>query len=263
MVSTWQEKVGVSDGHPFIIEAGVSLGGKDVNKPGVYVYRFANRIPLLFEKGSDVATVTATRRIKWSQYKISHTAHKIGVFISIVSTKVPYKGTSKEYIGDDVLEIRDAVQKAIMQCCSQLKVKLAKQKLVRDAQQRKKRLHQYIPNVSRALHEILEDMVERQAKKQKVGDETNQAEVDSMLERVKQKEVSESILTQRLTNHVEQIDVEQALQHVAAVGLDKAAKEPMHIVPLGSDPIKADKAIQLHAPTFSFELMRSVAHGWN
>ena len=79
----------MSDGHPFIIEAGVSLGGKDVAKPGVYVYRFANRIPLLFEKGSDVATVTATRRIKWSLYKINHSAHKIGVFISIVSTARP------------------------------------------------------------------------------------------------------------------------------------------------------------------------------
>ena len=36
-------------------QAGVSLGGHD-SKPGITVYRFANRIPLLFEGGGDVAT---------------------------------------------------------------------------------------------------------------------------------------------------------------------------------------------------------------
>jgi DNA topoisomerase VI subunit B len=35
---------------------------------------------------------------------------KIGVFVSIVSTKIPFKGTGKEYIGDDITEISSAVQ---------------------------------------------------------------------------------------------------------------------------------------------------------
>ena len=38
----------VLEGHPFIVEAAVSLGGRDI-RPGINVYRFANRIPLLFE----------------------------------------------------------------------------------------------------------------------------------------------------------------------------------------------------------------------
>lgn len=36
------------EGHSFIVEAAVSLGGREL-KPGLNVYRFANRIPLLFE----------------------------------------------------------------------------------------------------------------------------------------------------------------------------------------------------------------------
>lgn len=40
--------VRVFEGHAFVVEAGVSLGGRDI-KPGINVYRFANRIPLLFE----------------------------------------------------------------------------------------------------------------------------------------------------------------------------------------------------------------------
>ena len=32
----------------------------------------------------------------------------VGIFVSIVSTKIPFKGTSKEYIGDDNTEIAEA-----------------------------------------------------------------------------------------------------------------------------------------------------------
>lgn len=35
---------------------------------------------------------------------------KVGVFVSIVSTKIPFKGTGKEYIGDDISEIASAVK---------------------------------------------------------------------------------------------------------------------------------------------------------
>ncbi len=66
----------VFEGHAFIIEAAVSLGGKDV-KAGINVYRFANRIPLLFEGGSDVITKTALKRISWSTYKINQNTDKV------------------------------------------------------------------------------------------------------------------------------------------------------------------------------------------
>ena len=36
------------EGHAFIVEAAVSVGGRDM-KQGINVHRFANRIPLLFE----------------------------------------------------------------------------------------------------------------------------------------------------------------------------------------------------------------------
>lgn len=38
----------VLEGHSFIVEAAVSVGGRDIRQ-GINVYRFANRIPLLFE----------------------------------------------------------------------------------------------------------------------------------------------------------------------------------------------------------------------
>jgi len=48
MVATHQGSVGVHAGHAFIVEAAVSVGGRNI-KPGLNIFRFANRIPLLFE----------------------------------------------------------------------------------------------------------------------------------------------------------------------------------------------------------------------
>lgn len=88
----------IFEGHAFIVETAVSIGGRNI-KAGLNIHRFANRIPLLFEGGSDVVTRTATKRINWGTYKINHTQDKVGVFTSIVSTKIPFKGAGKEYIG--------------------------------------------------------------------------------------------------------------------------------------------------------------------
>ena len=46
-----------------MVEAAVSVGGARA-KPGVQVFRFANRIPLLFEGGADVVSIVAHRKIK-------------------------------------------------------------------------------------------------------------------------------------------------------------------------------------------------------
>ena len=90
-IATATEPVRAVDGHAFVVEAGVSIGGgasgagtdtvgtssgqqssgarecgdaEGNTEGGVAVFRFANRIPLLFEGGGDVVTRTALRRIK-------------------------------------------------------------------------------------------------------------------------------------------------------------------------------------------------------
>ena len=143
-----------------MVEAAVSLGGKEA-KDGLNVVRFANRIPLLFEGGADVSTRVATKKINWSSYKIDQKRDRIGVFVSIVSTKIPYKGTGKEYIGDDITEISVSVKKALQQCCQQLRVHLLKRNALRDQRDRRSKLIKYIPDVSRSLYALLDGMRER------------------------------------------------------------------------------------------------------
>ncbi len=67
MVATFSSDPHVFEGHAFVLEAGVALGGRNL-KPGVHVHRFANRIPLLFESGSDIVTQVAMKEIKWGAY---------------------------------------------------------------------------------------------------------------------------------------------------------------------------------------------------
>ncbi|KAK4534499.1 hypothetical protein CDCA_CDCA02G0524 [Cyanidium caldarium] len=215
MVATFAEPVGVFEGHPFIVEVGVSLGGVNV-KTGLNVYRFANRIPLLFEGGNDVVTKTAHRLIPWNNYKISATADKVGVFCSIVSTKCPFKGTGKEYIGADAEPIQKAVRHAIMQCCQQLRIKLLRHVAMRDRYERKRRLAKYAPNVSRAIYQVLQLMAD--ASRQAPEDAAGGAPETQLLQQVRTGMVTEQVLQHRLLRHVEETDQDDAVQRAASGG---------------------------------------------
>eukprot|EP01137_Pigoraptor_chileana_P015407 Opistho-2@71290 len=251
MVATFQEPTRVFEGHPFIVEAAVSLGGKTV-KPGLNVYRYANRIPLLFEAGGDVVTRTVLKKINWTVYKIKPNVDKLGVFVSLVSTKIPFKGTGKEYIGDDVEEIGAAVKHAIQQCCLQLKVKLMRQAALRDRQERKQNLTKYIPNVSKAVFEVLakiaaaKDDDDRPQERMRYDQgllrvslfATDNPTVDiiperELLRKVTIGEVTQNVLHKKLVEHVDQTDIEQAFEYVASNNAHQQQKlDDAHLLPL-------------------------------
>lgn len=246
MVATYSGSAQVFEGHPFIVEAGLSLGGKDV-KQGLNVFRFANRIPLLFEQGADVVTRTAAKRINWSSYKINQTQDKIGVFVSIVSTKIPFKGTGKEYIADDISEIASAVKTAIQQCCIQLKAKIVKRIQAREQQERKRSLNKYIPNATGAIYEILKEMSRSHATKRRRY-EGKDAE---LLKQVSTHLVTGETLREKLAQHVEQVDYEMALEYATQAGVSEEPREDIYI-----HPLKAEyEYTQLFSPVFVFRLV--------
>ena len=154
-VATACSNVSAHEGHAFIVEAAVSVGGSREEEEGLRVYRFANRIPLLFEGGADVATIVAKKRVRWGNYKIDVKKERVGVFVSLVSTKIPFKGTSKEYVGEDAAEIHDAIRDCLMVCGQQLKAQLAKRDLHKRDRDRRKNLLRYVPDVANALSGVL------------------------------------------------------------------------------------------------------------
>ncbi|CAN6558957.1 unnamed protein product [Malus baccata var. baccata] len=243
MVATYSGSARVFEGHPFIVEAGVSVGGKDV-KQGLNIFRFANRIPLLFEQGADVVTRTALKRINWSSYKINQTQDKIGVFVSIVSTKIPFKGTGKEYIGDDITEIASAVK-----CCIQLKTKIVKKMQAREQQERKRSLSKYLDNACTVFYDVWKEIKAQNSEQSHAAKKQR----DEMYKEISNQTVTKAILKEKLLQHVEQVDYEMALEYATQSGV---SEEPREAIFLQSLEAAEDSFIDLHSPTFVFRLFR-------
>ena len=206
-------------GHPLIVEACVSLGGRDV-KPGFNVFRFANRIPLLFEGGADVAT-RCVQRLNWTTYKIDKNNDKIGVFVSIVSTKIPFKGTSKEYIGDENAEIAEAVDKAIKQCAAQLRGKIVRAQALKDRRARKKALTKYVPDCCNAIFTMIASAADADTLPHERARNYDEKEMlwpvdveweEEATQKARTREITAEILQKRLEECVEKIDNEEALE---------------------------------------------------
>ena len=255
-LATARDKPSAYEGHPFLVEAAVCLGGKTA-KEGISVVRFANRIPLLFEGGADVSTRTALTKIKWSSYKMDHKRDKIGVFVSIVSTKIPYKGTGKEYIGDDITAISVSVKKALQNCCQQLKAHLTKRNALRDQQTRKSRLAKYIPDVTRSLFGLLEQMSKRAQENADINPSPRKrSKQDTSWDETKVQQISGQIESGELSADVIQKSLEEAVnssnmltEEEQSEKARKNARVPLYLNPLFSMD-NADHDIE--HPLFSF-----------
>merc|ERR1719464_48531 len=76
----------------------------------------------------------------------------------MVSTKIPFKGTSKEYIGDDNGVLNETIRVAIEDCAKQLKRKIARQNLMKERMDRQLSLTKHIPDVCWSMHRLLKTM---------------------------------------------------------------------------------------------------------
>lgn len=106
-------------GFPFIVEAAIAYGGAIPPSEDIQVYRFANKIPLLYDEKADVVWKVISERINWSNYNVQKGA-PIAVITHICSLKVPYKSVGKEAIADRP-EIERELTIALRECARELK----------------------------------------------------------------------------------------------------------------------------------------------
>ena len=92
-----QRPASAYSGFPFIIEMGIAYGG-DIKSGGPHVYRYANRIPLLYDEGSDVV-LKVVNDTDWGRYKVKGDPPFI-IVSHICSTRIPYKTAGKENVAD-------------------------------------------------------------------------------------------------------------------------------------------------------------------
>jgi len=99
-VSAETRRPSAYSGHPFIVEVAIAYGGRIAAGPRIALYRFANRIPLLYDESADVSWKVINEGMNWRRYGVSLESNPVAVFVHICSTKVPYKTVGKEYIAD-------------------------------------------------------------------------------------------------------------------------------------------------------------------
>ncbi len=138
-------------GFPFLVEVGVAYGGK-VLQPGVKLFRFANRIPLLYDESSDVSFEVLNEEVDWHRYHVPPDA-PVGVISHICSTRIPYKTVGKEYIADRP-EIQREIRNAAREALRRLGIFLSRKGSM-EAVQRKMNIYgKYLPLIAQFSTEL-------------------------------------------------------------------------------------------------------------
>lgn len=159
----------IINNRPTIVECGLAYGG---NLSYFKLYRFANKIPLLYDEGSDVAREVISE-VELNKMGVSKKQVKeqfsgldsrsdraidllpIHIFFHICSTKIPYKTAGKESIASE-----GELKKYMKACLSDLYRKVSKQirreMHLKDAENRLKLYKYYIPLIVNAISESID-----------------------------------------------------------------------------------------------------------
>ena len=148
----------VSSGDPFIVEAGIAYGG-DLEADGtIDVLRFANRVPLVYQRGA-CATTDVVKSIGWRNYGLdqpggSGLPNGPGVvMVHVASTNVPFTSESKDAVAN-VPEIEDEIELAIREAARELKSYLNKRRSMQKRREKQSVLGTILPEMAKKVAEV-------------------------------------------------------------------------------------------------------------
>jgi DNA topoisomerase-6 subunit B len=144
-VSVHQRKPATYAGHPFIVETGIAYGGEIPARGNFMVYRFANRIPLLYDEANDVS-LRVIQAMNWRRYRVTPEM-PVAIFVHICSTKVPYKTVGKEFIADRP-EVRREIANGLREVARQIQLFLSKREHVDKERKRLGVFSKYLPRIA-------------------------------------------------------------------------------------------------------------------
>ena len=145
-----QRSASAYSGFPFVVEMGIAYGG-EISTRGIKVYRFANRIPLLYDEGSDVV-LKVINDIDWSRYKAKGDPPLV-IVSHICSTRIPYKTAGKENVADRP-EIERELKLAIQFMARKLSVFMNKRGQAEAAKKRANLYAKYVPLIAQFCTEL-------------------------------------------------------------------------------------------------------------
>lgn len=158
-------KPAVYRGNPFIVEAGLAFGCRDMKdkedddkEPLMRLVRFANRVPLLYQQ-SGCATCKAVLETNWRNYGLSQSRGALPsgpllLMVHVASVWVPFTSESKEAVAH-YPEIIKELKLAIQECGRKLGLHVRKQRRIKDEMVKRSYIETYLPHICQALKDIL------------------------------------------------------------------------------------------------------------
>ena len=169
VLTAYTSRIGIINNRPTIIETGLAYGG-DISS--FKLYRFANKIPLLYDEGSDVAREVVseveinkmgiTKKQAKEQFSTNKDSKReriievlpIHIFFHICSTKIPYKTAGKESIASEG-ELKSYMKSCLSELYRKLSIQIRKELKIKEAENKMKLYKHYLPFIVEAITESL------------------------------------------------------------------------------------------------------------
>ncbi len=156
-IATVTREPKVYRGNPFQVEVGLAYGGNRPMDRTIDLYRMANRVPLLFQRGACGVTEAVTST-PWRNYEVQQSKGALPVapmvlLVHIASVWVPFTSESKEAIAH-YPEIIGEIRLALQECGRKLAAYLRKKKRAGYEAHRRNMFELYIEEISTALNHL-------------------------------------------------------------------------------------------------------------
>ncbi|CVK32244.1 DNA topoisomerase VI subunit B [Methanoculleus bourgensis] len=147
----------VHGGHSFIIEAAIGYGGKLPAEGNAQLFRFANRVPLLYQQGA-CAITSAVSQVNWKSYGLSQQGLPVGpalIMVHVASTNVPFTSESKDAVAS-IPEIEREIVLVLQELGRELKAYLSRRERKKQQDDRARAVCSIIPEIAAKVSEIVE-----------------------------------------------------------------------------------------------------------
>ncbi len=146
-------------GNPFVIECGIAYGGELNAESAVTIMRFANRVPLLYQKGS-CASTDSIIKTNWKSYHLKQSKGSkpygpLVIMVHMASVWVPFTSEAKEAIAH-YPEIIKEIKLALQEAGRKLGIYLSRKAKAKKELKKFEYLKKYVPHVAEALQELIE-----------------------------------------------------------------------------------------------------------
>ena len=208
----------ICDHKPVVVETAIARlleKSQDSENTAVRLMRFANRVPLQFDK-SACAITKAVESVNWRTYGLAQQKNSVPlgpyVFaISVTSPFIKFKNASKETI-DASEELVEEIRRTLMQTGQKLARHIKREQRADELERKTQYIKQFVPVLVKKLGDITKANKKRQERATKgimklLGQDTKQAE-----EALKKAEIKLKSLQKSVSEKAEQVKDSSGVQ---------------------------------------------------